>query len=515
MPRKKKDDKTTNKLFGAKVGMCNISLLLDVRHPNGGAEFPLCICFSLNRKRIYHFLGEHYSREELEKTQSATGQGERRGLQETNFERKQRLSDTFTSYVSMVEELHETGALTLDRIKTMLTGRSKSGSFVEEWENTLEELIRDGKAGTSDSYRSAYRCFVSLSGFTRFEGFAISKETIDRWMSAMKDKGISVTTQGIYLRACRAVVNRCIEKGFIMQRNYMFGRGKTKVSIPVGNSRKDKYLNVDQMTELFRHWKSRDLNLPLYIEGKADNPSYAVKTDKAREFVYQSLGMFLMQYLSNGCNLVDLAMLRYNKHYFDSNARILQFIRHKTHNETNEGAGMEVIIPIIEPVKDILNAYAAKPVLGSLVFPFLLGDNLQENEVSQRNKIKQEGKNISDRMKKVAESLGWTQAPTGTWCRHSFATNLNIAEVPLSYISEAMGHSVGNSGMITKRYMAFPVERCFKYNRLLINGKPTSAVVDSRKEELLKKLRTFSEEDLKEALIMLTQKQLNQLMSNT
>lgn len=515
MTKKKKEDRIAGKLFRTRVGMCSISMLLDVRHPDGGAEYPLCICFSINRKRIYHSLGEHYSHEELTKMMSATGQGEHRGLVETNFERKQRLSNTFSTYVTMVEELHQTGILTLERIKTMLTGRNKSNSFVEEWENTIEEIVHDGKAGTADSYKSAYRCFVSLSGFTRFEGFAISKEIIDRWIAAMKDKGISVTTQAIYLRSCRVIVNRCIEKGFIMQRNYMFGRGKTKVSIPIGNSRKDKYLNVDQMTELFYHWKNRDLNLPLFLEGKPDNPSYSVKTDKARELVYLSLGMFLMQYLSNGCNLVDLAMLRYNQHYYDSNARILQFVRHKTHNKAHEGAGMEVIIPIIEPVKEILDAYAAKPQPNALVFPFLLGDALKEDEVKQRNKIKQEGKNIADRMKKVAESLGWTQSPTGTWCRHSFATNLNIAGVPMEYISEAMGHSIGNTGMITKRYMAFPIEQCFKYNRLLIKMETEESLAASKREELLKKLDRFSDEDLKEALISLTKKELERLMSNS
>ena len=232
MTKKKKEDRIAGKLFRTRVGMCSISMLLDVRHPDGGAEYPLCICFSINRKRIYHSLGEHYSHEELTKMMSATGQGEHRGLVETNFERKQRLSNTFSTYVTMVEELHQTGILTLERIKTMLTGRNKSNSFVEEWENTIEEIVHDGKAGTADSYKSAYRCFVSLSGFTRFEGFAISKEIIDRWIAAMKDKGISVTTQAIYLRSCRVIVNRCIEKGFIMQRNYMFGRGKTSFILP-------------------------------------------------------------------------------------------------------------------------------------------------------------------------------------------------------------------------------------------------------------------------------------------
>ena len=514
MPRKKEKNIVTNKLFSTKVGVCNISMILDVRHSKGDGEYPLCLCFSIDRKRYYYPLGESYSHEGLARILNATGQGEHKGINETNFGRKQRLSNTFSNYITLIEELDETGVLTLDRIKTMLTGKTKSCSFVDEWEKVIEELLRTGRAGTADNYRSALRCFLSLSGFTRFEGFAITKEVIDKWIKAMKERKLAEATQGIYLRACRAIVNYCIDNGYLMRRNYMFGRGKNQISIPNGNSRRDKYLDVNQMTELFYHWKNRDLNLPLYQEGSPDNPPYAVKTDGARGLVYLSLGLFLIQYLSNGCNLVDLALLRYNHHYYDSNARILQFIRHKTHKETKDGSGMEVVVPLIEPLKELLSAYAANPEPDALVFPFLLSNTLNESELSQRNKIKQEGKNIADRMKKVALSLGWAQTPTGTWCRHSFATNLNTEEVPISYISEAMGHSVGNSGMITKRYMAFPIEQCFKYNRLLIKYESEETLKDSKKEELLEKLGRFSDDDLRDVLIELTKKELDTLISN-
>ena len=369
-------------------------------------------------------------------------------------------------------------------------------------------------AFTADKGGISYRNVSVSRTLDSFEGFAITKEVIDKWIKAMKERKLAEATQGIYLRACRAIVNYCIDNGYLMRRNYMFGRGKNQISIPNGNSRRDKYLDVNQMTELFYHWKKRDLDLPLYQEGCPDNPPCAVKTEATRDLVYLSLGMFLIQYLSNGCNLVDLALLRYNHHYYDSNARILQFVRHKTHKEAKDGSGMEVVVPLIEPLKELLCAYAATPEPDALVFPFLLGNTLHENELRQRNKVKQEGKNIADRMKKVAQSLGWTQTPTGTWCRHSFATNLNTEEVPLSYISEAMGHSVDNSGMITKRYMAFPIEQCFKYNQLLIKYESEETLTNSKKEELLKKLGRFSEEDLKEALISLTKKELDTLISN-
>ena len=514
MTKKKKDERIASKLFSARVGMCSISMMLDVRHSKDKNDHPLSLCFSINRKRVYHSLGERYTHEELARILNATGQGERKGECETNFEKKQRLAGVFDTYVKTIQELNETEALTLDRISTALTGRTKSSSFIEEWEKVIDDLKQKGKVGTSTSYRCGLRCFLRLSGFTRFEGFTLSKEVIDRWIVAMTEKGISETTRGIYLRACRVIVNHCIDCGYMMRRNYMFGRGKKKISIPNGKSRKDKYLDVNQMTALFYHWKRRDLDLPLYQEGSKENPVHAVRTEEARELVYQSLGYFLLQYLCNGCNLIDLALLRYNQHYYDSNGRVFQFIRLKTQKEANKGDGVEVIIPIIEPLKELLDEYAAKPEPDALVFPFLLGDSLHKSAERQYAKVRQEGKNIGDRIKKVALSLGWTVSPTGTWCRHSFATNLNMAGVPMAYISDAMGHNTGNSGMITKRYMAYPIEQSFKYNRLLLMYESKETLSASGREELIKKLDRFSDEDLRDALVMLTERELDRLKSN-
>ena len=124
MTKKKKDERIASKLFSARVGMCSISMMLDVRHSKDKNDHPLSLCFSINRKRVYHSLGERYTHEELARILNATGQGERKGECETNFEKKQRLAGVFDTYVKTIQELNETEALTLDRISTALTSRN-------------------------------------------------------------------------------------------------------------------------------------------------------------------------------------------------------------------------------------------------------------------------------------------------------------------------------------------------------------------------------------------------------
>ena len=64
---------------------------------------------------------------------------------------------------------------------------------------------------------------------------------------------------------------------------------------------------------------------------------------------------------------------------------------------------------------------------------------------------------------------------SGTWTRHSFATNLTHAGVERSYIQESMGHSHLQSA--ANRYIAnYPLEKQMEYNSKLLNCKPAPAV---------------------------------------
>ena len=69
----------------------------------------------------------------------------------------------------------------------------------------------------------------------------------------------------------------------------------------------------------------------------------------------------------------------------------------------------------------------------------------------------------------VLSGGGWDVAPSGTWCRHSFATNLSHAGGVLKeYIQEAMGHSV-MSGTIIDRYIrSYPIDQQMQFNSKLL-----------------------------------------------
>ena len=441
------DKKYISCLVNDKVGVCAISLVLDKRHVRNGGKYPIALRFTIDRKRLYYPLGDKYTEKEFDAICRAKNTGRRSNIKsekETNFECKMLLEQTFKSYVDIVQDLDKTSKLSLNMIMTRLTGKNEEDSFLLVW----EDIINNRSVGTADSYTTAKKSFIKYVGV--ISGFNVSKSTIEKWIKGMENDGFTKTTIGIYLRACRVVWNECTQRGFLSKKEYPFGKDKSLITIPVGSTRKKEYLNVEQMTELYQ----------VFI-----NKKYPESLRKSYiEKVHFSLGLFLVQYLCNGFNLADAARLRYNDYYYISGKQSFQFMRYKTKDRSENNS--EVVIPIIEPLRIILSEIAAPEERGGLVFPSILKG--ETNEVQVRKLIALENSNIQDRMKKLTMALNWEIFPSSTWCRHSFATNLTHAGVPINYISDSMGHSRDEN--ITARYIdIFPHEQQVLYNNKLLN----------------------------------------------
>lgn len=475
------DKKYISCLVNDKVGVCAISLVLDKRHVRNGGKYPIALRFTIDRKRLYYPLGDKYTEKEFDAICRAKNTGRRSNIKsekETNFECKMLLEQTFKSYVDIVQDLDKTSKLSLNMIMTRLTGKNEEDSFLLVW----EDIINNRSVGTADSYTTAKKSFIKYVGV--ISGFNVSKSTIEKWIKGMENDGFTKTTIGIYLRACRVVWNECTQRGFLSKKEYPFGKDKSLITIPVGSTRKKEYLNVEQMTELYQ----------VFI-----NKKYPESWRKSYiEKVHFSLGLFLVQYLCNGFNLADAARLRYNDYYYISGKQSFQFMRYKTKDRSENNS--EVVIPIIEPVRIILSEIAAPEERGGLVFPSILKG--EANEVQVRKLIALENSNIQDRMKKLTMALNWEIFPSSTWCRHSFATNLTHAGVPINYISDSMGHSHNEN--ITARYIdIFPYEQQVLYNNKLLNlaneeMTPITKLLNSLTPDELKTLITVVKSKTKE-----------------
>ena len=495
MAERKKREKVPN-MESLTMGNCTISLTLDTRYRDDNGKYHASIRFTVNGSRYFFHLGNKYTVDEFDAISKADGRG-RGGNQSQNFIDRNRLVEHYNQYVDLVRDMYNKGTLkSVDNIRAVITGRISSygnsdesttpyaNSFIGLW----NEVISQKKASTAETYRNARDCFIKSKVYDAKDGYNVDVAMIKAWIAYMKEMGYTQTTIGFYLRAIRVVFKACISNGYMREKDYPFSAtDPMKVKIPSGSSRKAEFLTVEQMTELYE----------FYTDG------IIPKTYKHPEQMKQSLGMFLAQYLCNGCNLYDLALLRYEDYYDFSEHKALRFYRHKTKDHSESGS--EVIIPIIPPLKRILDDWATPAKKGELLFPFLLGEGIDPDSKKARDKIHQENHNVADRVKKIAKIMEWEIEPSSTFARHSFATNMSRAKVPMDYISFAMGHSVGNTGQITKRYISpYPIEEQMQYNSYLLNLEELKSLrqKDFSKEELVKMVKeSMTKEELLSLLL--------------
>ena len=491
--------KLTKSLPVIKERNCNASLVLDTRtNRKNVSEYPLAIRFTVDRKFFYHQVGGSYSEKRFSDICTAT-----KSSSENYKEQKMWREEIVTKYKEMLVNLNKGNPFTYEMVRVAVTTGNanvevakEDKSFIGIWQEYIYHLQNDdnGKRySTSDSYISALKSFQKFLGKDAIKGFNISVAEIQKWKDCMSNgvKGrdgniegqISDATVGLYLRSCRTIWNLCRSQGYLLDVTYPFSNKKEKnlVSIPRGKVKKKVYLKREQFTELYHVFINK--NYPeTWKKGYAERAHY-------------SLGLFLAQYLCNGFNLADAARLQYNDYYFQTGRSAFLFNRKKTADRSANNS--EVVIPIIEPLQVILDEIAAPPVLGGYVFPQIFNGETSEKE--RRNLTVQENSNIKDRVTKICHDvLGWDKAikPSGTWCRHSFATNLRNAGVEKTYIDESMGHS-SNSNDMTNVYLdTYPIEMQMEYNSKLLVLDAKSA----ERDELMSKLSKLSNEELTQLL---------------
>lgn len=479
-----KDLKTSIKC--SKVDNCSLTLVLDKRTNKATDVYPLAICFQIAAKRYYYKLKDMDYQSEKYFNDVCSVKGAKSLLMPVRTE----WQNILEGYREKVEKLSQRQPLTLELIRTYLSGEAMEEhhetSFIGVWEGIIAKMKAEDRVGTAENYQWALNSFQKYAGDVR--GFKVDKNVINKWNDAMQNGvyidgvltgKIADATRGMYLRTCRVVWNECIRQGFLTEDKYPFSnKDKTLISIPRGKRRQQSYLSVDEMTKLYQVFT--DKNYP-----DTWDPAY-----KAR--AHESLGLFLAQYLCNGFNLTDAGRLQYNRTYFAEGGKAFEFMRKKTSARSNDMS--VVIVPIIEPLQVILDEIGAKPEKDAYVFPQIFKGVTDE---SQRRKMTvQENSNIKDRMIRICKDvLGWDKVVSGTWARHSFATNLKLAGVEEQYISESMAHSHGND--VTSGYQdMYPLEIRFRNNSKLLNigQKEESINIDklSKKEmkELLLKMMT-------------------------
>ena len=269
-------------------------------------------------------------------------------------------------------------------------------------ESVIVSLKQRGNIRTAETYKSTLNSFKKFRQDEDIMLDAIDFELMENYEAHMKNKGIAPNTISFYMRILRATYNRAVEKEIIEQRNPF----------------RHVYTGVDKTTK-------RALPLDIIKKIKALDLTH----DKAMDFARD---MFMLSFYLRGMSFIDMAYLRKN----DLQNGHITYRRRKT--------GQQLVIEWTKEMQIILDKYPENP--SAHLLPII-----KSKEANERNQYRNVGYNINKALKKVANKLNINIPLTMYVARHSWASAARAKGIPVSIISEGMGH---DSEATTQIYLA-------------------------------------------------------------
>lgn len=292
---------------------------------------------------------------------------------------------------------------TVDTIVDEFHKQSFEITLFSYMEKMIAKLWRQGQHRTSETYQA------TLSSFRKFrEGVDVCFDDIDSEMLIsyeyhLRAKELAPNTISFYMKRLRAVYNNAVEDGYVENKNpfkkvFTSSEKTVKRAIPL------KFVR-----------KLKDLDL-----------SYSPSKSFARD-------MFLFSFYTRGMAFVDMAYLKKK----DLQNGFLSYRRRKT--------GQQLVVRWEKCMQEIVGKYpedSLSPyILPVLKYPF------KDTHKHYRSVMS----GINRNLKEIAR-LADISVPLSMYCaRHSWASAAKGKNIPISVISEGMGH---DSEATTQIYLA-------------------------------------------------------------
>lgn len=291
---------------------------------------------------------------------------------------------------------------TADDIVAEFNRMKTDNSLFNFMKKLIAGLKKRGNIRTSETYQSTLNSFASFRNYEDIMLDSISCSTTESYELWLRNRGLTPNTTSFYMRILRAVYNRAVENDMTENqspfRHVYTGIEKTvKRALPLRTVRKIKELDLSQ------------------------NPLL----DFARN-------MFMMSFYLRGMSFIDMAFLKKS----DLKNGYLTYRRRKT--------GQRLIIKWTTEMQAILEKYPENK--SDYLLPIIKAPDTNERSV-----YRNVGYNINLRLKAIAEILSINMPLTMYVARHSWASAAKAKGIPVSVISEGMGH---DSESTTQIYLA-------------------------------------------------------------
>ena len=289
-----------------------------------------------------------------------------------------------------------------DRILSLYSQSTGCDTLFGFMRGLIDQFEAQQRIRISETYATTLRSFSRFRGQRDIRLDAIDSDLMVAYEADLRRSGVSKNTSSFYMRILRAVYNRAVEKNLTPQRR-PFRHVYTGI---------DKTVKRAVSLDTLRQIRNLDLTgCPLQ--------------EYARD-------MFLLSFYTRGMSFVDMTYLKKS----DLKNGVLTYCRKKT--------GQRLSIRWEACMQQIVDKYPDRHP--EYLLPILRGDGGDE-----RRQYKNVGHQINQHLKKIGRDLALPIPLTLYVARHTWASVAKSRNIPLSVISEGMGH---DSEMTTRIYLA-------------------------------------------------------------
>ena len=319
----------------------------------------------------------------------ATSRGDRKALLNSIREKIRRELNHFNKIIRKHD--HDGTFYTSTGIIEEFKQTMKDDSLFDFMKKSIARLKENGKTRTSETYETTLNSFKKFRKDHDLHLDQLTSNIMEAYQAWLQKRGVAPNTVSFYIRIIRAVYNRAVEEEIIVDR-HPFRRVYTGVE------------------------KTAKRALPLSIIKKILALDLSLKSD-----LRYARDLFILSFMLRGMSFIDMALLKKS----DLKDGYITYRRRKT--------GQQLTIKWTKDMQEILDKYPDNQ--NKYLLPII------KNEKSKpRYAYKNAGEKINRNLKQIAAMAGISIPLTMYVARHSWASIAKAEGIPLSIISEGLGH---------------------------------------------------------------------------
>ena len=371
-------------------------LILDMRRMKKDGTFPIALRIIHQRIPLYlaydySVIPDHWDASGNAITNKCKKYSERKRI--NNFLLKQ-LVDA-TSVIELLSTSGELDKLSPAELKNKIQNKESRVTFRMFTQKIIDELTTAKKFGNASCYFQALNFFSRYTDDIDYTFDKITYKLLKHIETQHLSKGNSLNSLSFYFRTIRAIYNRAIKEGVAKRDDYPFMN-----------------YSIKETKTAKRRISKSDIEKIAKIELEYDTN------------LWHARNYFMFSFFNMGMNFIDIAYLKMSN---TINGRV-HYTRAKT--------GKLYSIKISEPAQHILSYYTEGKNASDFVFNIVSGETPEKQLLSFTNVRRR----YTKWLKNLGKHCGIEANLTSYVARHSWASIAKDLYVPISVISEGLGH---------------------------------------------------------------------------